>query len=79
MILTERSFDDPVIEVMSQSPRLEMLQARLRQAGMRPVAISGVQNHNSIYPLFFDLDVYPHAQIDSPQRLFLTVGVANTR
>lgn len=76
MILTERSFDDPVIEVMSQSPRLEMLQARLRQAGMRPVAISSVQNHNSIDPLFVDLDVYPNAQIDSPQRLIVTLGAA---
>lgn len=40
-MLNEPLFDAPVIHVVSESPRLEMLQARLRQVGLRPVPVRG--------------------------------------
>ena len=40
-MLNDQRFDAPVIHVVSESPRLEMLQTRLRQAGLRPVPVRG--------------------------------------
>lgn len=40
-MLNEQLFDAPVIHVVSESPRLEMLQTRLRQVGLRPVPVRG--------------------------------------
>ena len=74
MALSERSFDDPVIEVMSLSPRLEMLQARLRQAGMRPVAVNRTETGTRSDPLLIDLEIYPNAETITPERLVITLG-----
>ena len=51
----EQSFDAPVIHVVSESPRLEMLQARLRQAGIRPVPVRGSYLPPDSAPAFIDL------------------------
>lgn len=73
-MLNEQSFDAPVIHVVSESPRLEMLQSRLRQAGIRPVPARGSYLPPDSAPVFVDLltrrlDI-PHDDL----RLVITLG-----
>ncbi|MDJ0922489.1 MAG: hypothetical protein QNI84_15280 [Henriciella sp.] len=47
-------FDAPSIEVLSASPRLEMLQIRLRKAGLRPVRAEHGFDPRLTHPIFID-------------------------
>ena len=47
-------FAAPTIEVVSHSPRLEMLQSRLKQAGLRPIKAPNRIDPNLANPLFID-------------------------
>ena len=78
MTLTDRRFDDPVIEVVSVSPRLEMLMGRLRQAGMRPVPVSGSALSESSEPILLDRAAFPNARLPQADRLKITLGPADT-
>lgn len=49
------SFEAPPIDVLSTSPRLEMLQIRLRQAGLRPVRATIPLDPESHAPLLLDM------------------------
>jgi PleD family two-component response regulator len=73
-MLNEQSFDAPVIHVVSESPRLEMLQSRLRQAGIRPVPARGSYLPPDSAPVFIDLIT---RAIDLPNddlRMVITLG-----
>lgn len=70
----EQSFDAPVIHVVSESPRLEMLQARLRQAGIRPVPVRGNYLPPDSAPAFIDLLTRAFDFPDADKRLFVTIG-----
>lgn len=74
MTLTDRRFDDPVIEVVSVSPRLEMLMGRLRQAGMRPVPVSSAKVSTSPDPILYDLAAVPDTRLNPADRLTVTLG-----
>ncbi|MEL8056029.1 MAG: hypothetical protein AAGK66_07740 [Pseudomonadota bacterium] len=50
-------FAAPTIEVVSESPRLEMLQARLKQAGLRPVRAAVDIDPALATPILIDLAV----------------------
>ncbi|MEM1391095.1 MAG: hypothetical protein AAGG45_08440, partial [Pseudomonadota bacterium] len=50
-------FAAPTIEVVSQSPRLEMLQSRLKQAGLRPIRAPNNIDPNLASPLLIDAAV----------------------
>ncbi len=54
MPFQDHGFDNPQIEVLSESPRLEMLQARLRQAGLRPVRAAIPLDPARAEPLLLD-------------------------
>lgn len=70
----EQSFDAPVIHVVSESPRLEMLQARLRQAGIRPVPVRGSYLPPDSAPAFIDLLTRDFEFDPNDDRLFVTIG-----
>ncbi|MEM9573102.1 MAG: hypothetical protein AAF996_16670 [Pseudomonadota bacterium] len=70
----EQSFDAPVIHVVSESPRLEMLQARLRQAGIRPVPVRGSYLPPDSAPAFIDLLTRDFEFDPKDDRLFVTIG-----
>ena len=70
----EQSFDAPVIHVVSESPRLEMLQARLRQAGIRPVPVRGSYLPPDSAPAFIDLLTREFEFDPKDDRLFVTIG-----
>ncbi len=55
MTRQDHSFDNPTIEVLSTSPRLEMLQVRLRQVGMRPVRAATTPGPGHCEPLLLDI------------------------
>lgn len=55
-------FENPQIEVISESPRLEMLQARLRQAGMRPFRADMPIDTGRAAPLLLDMKTVPSGQ-----------------
>jgi PleD family two-component response regulator len=78
MTLTDRRFDDPVIEVVSVSPRLEMLMGRLRQAGMRPVPVNRSAASASSEPILLDRAAFPDAPLPQADRLKITLGPADT-
>ncbi|MEM9842774.1 MAG: hypothetical protein AAF767_08995, partial [Pseudomonadota bacterium] len=54
-MIADQNFDAPVIHVVSESPRLEMLQTRLRQAGIRPVPVRGSYLPPDSAPALIDL------------------------
>ncbi|MEO1303704.1 MAG: diguanylate cyclase, partial [Pseudomonadota bacterium] len=74
MMLNEQSFDAPVIHVVSESPRLEMLQARLRQAGIRPVPVRGSYIPPDSAPALIDLLTRSLDVDDRDLRLIITLG-----
>ena len=49
------SFDAPQIEILSTSPRLEMLQIRLRQSGLRPIRAEMPLDPATNAPLLLDM------------------------
>lgn len=71
---SEQSFDAPVIYVVSESPRLEMLQTRLRQAGIRPVPVRGKYLPPDSAPAFIDLATRDFELQPDDTRLFVTIG-----
>lgn len=73
-MLNEQSFDAPVIHVVSESPRLEMLQARLRQAGIRPVPARGSYLPPDSAPVFVDLLTRRLEIPNDDLRLVITLG-----
>ncbi|MEM7457943.1 MAG: diguanylate cyclase [Pseudomonadota bacterium] len=73
-MFSEQSFDAPVIHVVSESPRLEMLQARLRQAGIRPVPVRGSYLPPDSAPAFIDLLTRDFDFDVADGRLFVTIG-----
>ncbi len=70
----EQSFDAPVMHVVSESPRLEMLQARLRQAGIRPVPVRGSYLPPDSAPALFDLLTRELDVAGDDKRLIVTLG-----
>ncbi len=75
-MFSDQSFDAPVIHVVSESPRLEMLQARLRQAGIRPVPVRGNYLPPDSAPAFIDLLTRDFDFDPSDSRLIVTIGKA---
>ena len=73
-MFSEQSFDAPVIHVVSESPRLEMLQARLRQAGIRPVPVRGSYLPPDSAPAFIDLLTREFELDPADGRLIVTIG-----
>ncbi|MEP1143602.1 MAG: hypothetical protein ABJH52_07775 [Henriciella sp.] len=73
-MLNEQSFDAPVIHVVSESPRLEMLQARLRQAGIRPVPVRGTYLPPDAAPALIDLATRELDIANDDPRLIVTLG-----
>ncbi len=73
-MFTDQSFDAPVIHVVSESPRLEMLQARLKQAGIRPVPVRGSYLPPDSAPAFIDLLTREFDVPPADTRLFVTIG-----
>ncbi|MEO1554304.1 MAG: diguanylate cyclase [Pseudomonadota bacterium] len=73
-MFSEQSFDAPVVHVVSESPRLEMLQARLRQAGIRPVPVRGSYLPPDSAPAFVDLLTRTFDFETDDGRLFVTIG-----
>lgn len=73
-MLNEQSFDAPVIHVVSESPRLEMLQSRLRQAGIRPVPARGSYLPPDSAPVFIDLLTRPLDIAHDDLRMVITLG-----
>lgn len=55
MVMQNHGFDNPQIEVVSESPRLEMLQNRIRQSGMRPIRATHPINPDLADPVLLDL------------------------
>ncbi len=76
-MFTDQSFDAPVIHVVSESPRLEMLQARLKQAGIRPVPVRGSYLPPDSAPAFIDLLTREFDVPPGDTRLFVTIGKEN--
>lgn len=62
MALTNPDFENPQIEVVSESPRLEMLQVRLREAGMRPVRADMPLDPRRASPLLLDMQTAPQGE-----------------
>ena len=75
-MFSDQSFDAPVIHVVSESPRLEMLQARLKQAGIRPVPVRGNYLPPDSAPAFIDLLTRDFDVDPGDNRLFVTIGKA---
>ena len=73
-MINEQSFDAPVIHVVSESPRLEMLQARLRQAGIRPVPVRGSYLPPDSAPALIDLLTRDIDIADDDLRMIITLG-----
>lgn len=63
MVLQNHGYDNPQIEVISESPRLEMLQNRLRQSGMRPVRATFPINASLADPVLLDISIATEPQI----------------
>lgn len=73
-MFNEQSYDAPVIHVVSESPRLEMLQSRLRQAGIRPVPVRGQYLPPDSAPAFIDLLTRDFSFDSRDSRVFVTIG-----
>lgn len=73
-MFNEQSFDAPVIHVVSESPRLEMLQARLRQSGIRPVPVRGTYLPPDTAPALIDLTTRQLELNPGDERLIVTIG-----
>lgn len=73
-MLNDQRFDAPVIHVVSESPRLEMLQTRLRQAGMRPVPVRGSYLPPDSAPALIDNLTHRSAFEGLDNRLIVTIG-----
>ncbi|GAB5453899.1 MAG: hypothetical protein Hens2KO_01280 [Henriciella sp.] len=73
-MFNDQSFDAPIIHVVSESPRLEMLQARLRQSGVRPVPVRGSYLPPDTAPALIDLSTRDMAVEPGDQRLIVTLG-----
>jgi PleD family two-component response regulator len=73
-MFNDQSFDAPIIHVVSESPRLEMLQARLRQNGIRPVPVRGKYLPPDTAPALIDLSTRQMDIDPGDQRLIVTVG-----
>jgi|GEM_PF-3272871 len=73
-MLNDQRFDAPVIHVVSESPRLEMLQTRLRQAGLRPVPVRGSYLPPDSAPALID-SLTRRSDLDGIEnRLIVTIG-----
>lgn len=73
-MLNDQRFDAPVIHVVSESPRLEMLQTRLRQAGLRPVPVRGSYLPPDSAPALID-NLTRRSPLDGlDNRLVVTIG-----
>lgn len=71
---SDQRFDAPVIHVVSESPRLEMLQARLRQAGLRPVPVRGSYLPPDSAPALID-NLTRNIDLEGlDQRLIVSIG-----
>ena len=73
-MFNEQSFDAPVMHVVSESPRLEMLQARLRQAGIRPVPVRGNYLPPDSAPALIDLLTRDIQIQPDDSRVLVTIG-----
>lgn len=73
-MFNDQSFDAPIIHVVSESPRLEMLQARLRQSGVRPVPVRGSYLPPDTAPALIDLSTREMTIEPGDQRLIVTLG-----
>ena len=73
-MFNEQSFDAPVMHVVSESPRLEMLQARLRQAGIRPVPVRGSYLPPDSAPALIDLLTRNFPIEPEDRRVLVTIG-----
>lgn len=73
-MFNEQSFDAPVMHVVSESPRLEMLQARLRQAGIRPVPVRGNYLPPDSAPALIDLLTRDIQVQPEDNRVLVTIG-----
>lgn len=76
-MLNDQSFDAPVIYIVSESPRLEMLQARLRQSGTRPVPVRGNYLPPDSAPALIDLSTREIPIEPGDTRLIVTLGRAD--
>ncbi|MCR9196035.1 MAG: hypothetical protein NXH88_14955 [Hyphomonas sp.] len=73
-MLNDQRFDAPVIHVVSESPRLEMLQTRLRQAGLRPVPVRGSYLPPDSAPALID-NLTRRSEFEGlDNRLIVTIG-----
>lgn len=77
-MLNEQRFDAPVIHVVSESPRLEMLQTRLRQAGLRPVPVRGSYLPPDAAPALIDALTVRQNLEGLENRLIITIGKSDT-
>jgi GGDEF domain-containing protein len=73
-MFADQSFDAPVIHVVSESPRLEMLQARLKQAGIRPVPVRGNYLPPDSAPALIDLTTRAFEMPTDESRVLVTIG-----
>jgi PleD family two-component response regulator len=73
-MLNDQRFDAPVIHVVSESPRLEMLQTRLRQAGLRPVPVRGSYLPPDSAPAMIDNLTRRNNLQGLDNRLIVTIG-----
>ena len=73
-MFNDQSFDAQVIHVVSESPRLEMLQARLRQSGIRPVPVRGNYLPPDTAPALIDLATREMVVDPGDPRLIVTLG-----
>jgi len=73
-MLNDQRFDAPVIHVVSESPRLEMLQTRLRQAGLRPVPVRGSYLPPDSAPAMIDNLTQRSNLQGLDNRLIVTIG-----
>lgn len=73
-MLRDQRFDAPVIHVVSESPRLEMLQTRLRQAGLRPVPVRGSYLPPDSEPALVDTLIQRNQLDGLEDRLIVTIG-----
>lgn len=73
-MLNDQRFDAPVIHVVSESPRLEMLQTRLRQAGLRPVPVRGSYLPPDSAPALIDNLTRRSTLEGLDNRLVVTIG-----
>lgn len=76
-MLNEHRFEAPVIHVVSESPRLEMLQTRLRHAGLRPVPVRGTYLPPDSAPALIDVLTRQNTLDGLENRLIVTIGKTN--